>query len=283
MRDPVNLGIKGDKQVVDAVLSILAKEEEASGLPPCPEFLGVNNAGRMAKFENFRGNRRPNSGPITRAQMQPNSKQIFNFRANSREFEQLPKDSRDAVRAKEDQNDRRFDMPRSNSSAPYPNKYYGVPRGSRSKNLGNLRFRTGIAEVDFMVPATRVDEPGQSSRTDANRSSSIHETIPFHQTNKNRLNEASSKNKSAVIPNWRSRNETTRGKNSGSQMFYSGSVPPTSLANQSSGRPPSDFQSTKCVENLNVEESKKKTQKERPQFVHGATRYVSYSIFFFLD
>lgn len=39
LRDPNAPDLDGDKQVLDTILNILAKEEKASGLPPSPEFL----------------------------------------------------------------------------------------------------------------------------------------------------------------------------------------------------------------------------------------------------
>jgi len=39
LRNPVAADIEGDTKVLDTILDILSKEEEASGLPPCPEIV----------------------------------------------------------------------------------------------------------------------------------------------------------------------------------------------------------------------------------------------------
>lgn len=39
LRNPIAPDVDGDSEVLGTILDILAKEEEAAGLPPCPEFI----------------------------------------------------------------------------------------------------------------------------------------------------------------------------------------------------------------------------------------------------
>ena len=271
MRDPIGPELEGDRQVVDALLNILSKEEQASGLPPSPELLGVADIRRPNKTDNFRSNRRPNSD--ARAQFVPNSKP--NSRPNSRQANQYPNQFRDGGEARNWQADWRHDSARS-ATGPFPPYRYDGRGNGKGKDLGNLRYKTGNADIDFMArssgPANRSEQDrGQWARNDMSRASSLRDNGGPSTVNKGWRSEGDARNRNGYNAKKKFQSSMdTAGRSRANQTFNPpfDSLPqqPMRLMSQSAGKSPSEGQATKYTH----DQSRKVFPKESAQFVQGS-------------
>lgn len=274
MRDPIGPELKGDKQVLDTLLSILSKEEEASGLPPSPEFLGIADVTRMKKTDNFRSNRRsnPRSNFGNEYQVQPQPNFRPDSRPNSQQNNQFSHAIREGVGAQNWRTDRRPNATRYAPDGFYPDRYEGLPKSSKLKDLGNLRYRTGIPEVDFMTRSSGPQsggeqERGQWSRTGMNQGSVLMRD-GASSFNKGFRSEFDGRNKNGFWSK-KPKNETVTGKNRGNHASNEPSAfvpPPPRLSSHSAGKPPSEVQTIKPA----PQQAKKVIPKESAQFVHGS-------------
>lgn len=274
MRDPIGPELKGDKQVLDALLSILTKEEQASGLPPSPEFLGIADVTRMKKSDNFRSNRRPNprppSGHENRIPIQPNFSKP-DFKPNYGQDNNFPHAIAQSGGVKNWRSDRRSESARSFPGPFPPNRYDPSARNIKGKDLGNLKFRTGIPEVDFMtrssVPIASEQERGQYFRNDPNRGVPMRDNGP-QTVYKSWRNEAETGNKVGYFAKKKAKKEAGN-RNRGNQTPNpSGNSVSPRLADQSVGKPPSEVQVLKHP----PEQAKKVIPKESAQFAHGCVQ-----------
>jgi hypothetical protein len=278
MRDPIGPELPGDKQVVDTLLNILSKEEQASGLPPSPEFLGIADVRRPNKSyasDNFRSNRRPNPRPglESRNYCPPNPRP--NTKPNSWQANQS---SNDVPEGGGDKN-WRANFPRNNSGTFRPNRSEVFSRAPKGKDLGSLKYKTGIADVDFLVGGTRTSashaegnnvehERGQWFGNDTNRSSSMHDngTSTY---NKGWRNEVDARNGFWFSKKSKSKYQFTTGKGSTNQMPNSprdSQPPPANRLAQSAGKSPSENQAN----NYPLDQPRRIVAKESAQFAQGS-------------
>lgn len=220
MRDPVGAELEGDKQVLDALLSILSKEEEASGLPPSPEFLCIADVRRPHKSDQFRAHRRTNSRPnYVDPALEPKNNYAPNARLHS-----MPNSWQSNQRpniASEGGFDKNW-RPNSarNANGPYrPNRYDAFPKGVKGKDLGNLRYKTGNADMDFMIRSSGPqsgsnhgeEERGQWSRNSTNRAIFANDN-GASAFNKVSRNEVSAGNRNGLNSKPNLKNQLTAGK-----------------------------------------------------------------------
>lgn len=125
MRDPLGPEEPGEKQIIDTLLSILAKEEQANRLPPPPEFLGVAEVHRKQRTEAYRSSpRTPRTGDF----YQPRERRATNGNTQS------PNTTSPVP-------------PRQSPSSTYIRNPYHV--GNKQRDLSNLKFKTRIPEMGF--------------------------------------------------------------------------------------------------------------------------------------
>lgn len=145
MRDPIGPLLDGDKEVVKTLLDILAKQEEAAGLPPCPELPQVVNDMRRNRnpahsHPNPRSVPRPTNyppRPASSGSRNPNGMDGNNWRKETRSVGSgrvIP----------------------GNQQVPFV-RNDGPPR-TNWKDLGSMKYRTGIPEMDFMASAPQIRE-----------------------------------------------------------------------------------------------------------------------------
>lgn len=162
MRDPISPEREGDKQLLDTLLGILAQEERASGLPPCPELP------RAVDFRRSRNNA-PYSAPSSRpvAEMHSPQQQQANHPLR------IDESGNRAVRGKMDGHTwRKESRPGPSRGGGYAGNHhraqeesfrYGQQQQPRSnwRDLGNLKYRTGQPEIDFGATHPSPAQPGR--------------------------------------------------------------------------------------------------------------------------
>ena len=140
MRDPIGPMLDGDKEVVDTLLDVLERQEEAAGLPPSPELPRV--VGDI---------RRGRSGGYS----QPNTRSDSNHQSsyNTRQPDSANRTSRNGSEGNRwRKTDYLVGATRMPSGPPVDGQQQsGFRRDSQPSKSGNNwnRSRTGIPEVDF--------------------------------------------------------------------------------------------------------------------------------------
>lgn len=253
MRDPIGAELEGDKQVLDALLSILSKEEEASGLPPSPEFLGIAEMRRLHKSDDFGIYRQPNSRPNN---INPVLESKNNYMPNPR-LHSMPNSWRSNQRSTivSDDNFDQNSRPNSarNANGPYHmNRIDPFPKGFKGKDLGNLRYKTGNADMNFMtrssVPQSGGNlanqERGQWSRNGTNRATHIHDN-GASASNKEWRNEVDVGNKNGFSSKAKPKNQFSAGYGNANQTpnFPRDRLPPR--LERRAGKIPSESQTNK--------------------------------------
>lgn len=131
MRNPIASEETGEKEIIDTLLGIIAKEEEANRLPAPPNFGFAEIPSKHRTETNWYSPRTPRGGDVSKQEERRGS----NFNNQSPHISSpVP--------------------PEQATPRPYIlNPYH---KSNRQKSLGNLRFKTGIPEVDFkdQLPTT---------------------------------------------------------------------------------------------------------------------------------